>query len=76
MTDLTCIYCSSVSFGSAENLRPVISTDGKIYDVACIHKLKRLKKWRELTPEERVDFNKMSDLFIEALKEAANYEKK
>lgn len=53
-------------------MRPVISTDGKEYAVACIHRLPRLRKWRVLTDEERKEWEEASKELAAALWEAAN----
>jgi len=66
MSELVCIECSSLLAGG-ENLRPVISTDGKEYAVACIHKLPQLRKWRLLTDEEHKEWEKSSKELVDAL---------
>lgn len=59
---LLCLQCSGVGTTDPANLVPV--TDGETFGIACVHNLSNLRHWRELTADERADFDAGSaDLF-------------
>lgn len=66
--DLLCDGCSGM-FGGTENLVPV--TDGETFGVACTHRVHELKHWRELTADEREEFDEGSKALVQALKDAS-----
>lgn len=67
--ELVCINCSGI-LSDSSNLVPV--TDGEVFDVACIHNLPRLRNWKELSAEERKEFDKGSVSLFELLQKLAD----